>query len=83
MICSAIIYFADNEQVTKFVDPIMSIVSGITLLVLSYPYSKYVQQIFKRKPNKKIQFQFQMALKSANNSVFRIKQKGRAREKER
>ncbi|XP_031631004.1 zinc transporter 1 [Contarinia nasturtii] len=40
MICSIIVYFADNENITKYVDPIISIVSGITLLVLSYPYMK-------------------------------------------
>lgn len=46
MICSVIIYIVQfyfkSEAVTKFVDPILSIVSGITLLVLSYPYSKYI-----------------------------------------
>lgn len=41
LICSAIVHSADNENVTKFVDPIISIISGITLLVLSYPYSKF------------------------------------------
>lgn len=46
MICSIIVYFADNENVTKYVDPIISIVSGITLLVLSYPYSKYIRCLF-------------------------------------
>lgn len=41
MICSIIIYFADNENVTKYIDPIMAIISCITLLLLSYPFSKY------------------------------------------
>lgn len=41
MICSIIVYFANNENVTKYIDPIISIVSCMTLLVLSYPYSKY------------------------------------------
>ncbi|XP_055312370.1 proton-coupled zinc antiporter SLC30A1 [Sitodiplosis mosellana] len=40
IICSIIVYFADNESVTKYVDPSISIVSGITLLMLSYPYMK-------------------------------------------
>lgn len=44
MICTVIVYFADNENITKYVDPVISIISGITLLVLSYPYSKFFLQ---------------------------------------
>lgn len=47
LICSLIVHFANNENVTKYVDPIISIISGITLLVLSYPYSKYRISFFK------------------------------------
>lgn len=58
MICSVIIYivqfYFESEAVTKFVDPILSIVSGITLLVLSYPYSKYIRK--QNKENKNINF---------------------------
>lgn len=54
IICSVIVYIANDEHVkkhidpiitienvTKYVDPIISIVSGLILLVLSYPYSEY------------------------------------------
>uniref|UniRef100_A0A1B0DDC1 Cation efflux protein transmembrane domain-containing protein n=1 Tax=Phlebotomus papatasi TaxID=29031 RepID=A0A1B0DDC1_PHLPP len=38
--CSIIIFFANDEEVTKYIDPVISILSCIVLLVLSYPYSK-------------------------------------------
>ncbi|KAJ4452131.1 hypothetical protein ANN_03649, partial [Periplaneta americana] len=37
--CSLIVYFTD-QQVAKYVDPALSIVSAILLFVLSYPYMK-------------------------------------------
>lgn len=63
MICSVIIYivqfYFESEAVTKFVDPIISIVSGITLLVLSYPYSKYsIQNNNKTNNNKNFNFKW-------------------------
>jgi hypothetical protein len=41
IICSIIVYFTD-EQIAKFVDPVLSIVSAVLLLSLSYPYSEYI-----------------------------------------
>lgn len=38
--CTLAIYFVDNNQVTKYIDPAVSIVSCVLLLVLSYPYMK-------------------------------------------
>lgn len=40
IICAVIVFFANNENVTKFIDPVMSIASCIALLWLSFPYSK-------------------------------------------
>lgn len=40
MVCAAIIYFSDNEQITKFIDPIISIISCLFLLFMSYPYMR-------------------------------------------
>lgn len=40
IVCSIIIYFADNENVSKFIDPIMSIISCVILLAVSYHYSE-------------------------------------------
>ncbi|XP_049791506.1 zinc transporter 1 isoform X1 [Schistocerca nitens] len=39
IICAVIVYFTD-VYVAKFVDPILSIISAVSLLVLSYPYMK-------------------------------------------
>ncbi|XP_068083125.1 uncharacterized protein ZnT77C [Anabrus simplex] len=39
IVCAIIVNFTD-QKVAKLVDPIMSIVSAVTLLVLSYPYMK-------------------------------------------
>uniref|UniRef100_A0A7G3B545 Putative zinc transporter 1 isoform x2 n=1 Tax=Lutzomyia longipalpis TaxID=7200 RepID=A0A7G3B545_LUTLO len=38
--CSLIVFFIDNEKITKFIDPVISIISCIVLIVLSYPYMK-------------------------------------------
>lgn len=39
IICAIIIFFANDEEIAKFVDPIISIISCFLLLFLSYPYS--------------------------------------------
>ncbi|XP_071455172.1 proton-coupled zinc antiporter SLC30A1 [Hetaerina americana] len=39
IICSLVVYFTDAD-IAKYADPIISIVSAILLLVLSYPYMK-------------------------------------------
>lgn len=41
IVCSLIVYFTD-QNVGKFVDPALSIFSAVLLLILSYPYSKYI-----------------------------------------
>ncbi|CAG2055778.1 unnamed protein product [Timema podura] len=40
IVCSIVVYFTD-QQVAKFVDPLISIVSAVSLIVLTYPYSEY------------------------------------------
>ncbi|XP_052848744.1 LOW QUALITY PROTEIN: proton-coupled zinc antiporter SLC30A1 [Drosophila gunungcola] len=41
IVCSAIVYVAEDEQHTaKFIDPVLSIFSCILLVTLSYPYMK-------------------------------------------
>lgn len=37
--CSLIVYLTD-ENIAKFVDPLLSIISAVLLLILSYPYMK-------------------------------------------
>jgi len=44
MACALTVFFTDSE-VAKYVDPIFSIVSAVLLLVLSYPYSKFLHRI--------------------------------------
>ncbi|KAK7790713.1 hypothetical protein R5R35_007952 [Gryllus longicercus] len=39
IVCALIVYLIDKEY-AKYIDPILSIVSAITLLVLSYPYMR-------------------------------------------
>ncbi|GFG32301.1 hypothetical protein Cfor_02698 [Coptotermes formosanus] len=39
IVCSLIVYFTD-EKIAKFVDPVLSIISAVLLLILSYPYMK-------------------------------------------
>lgn len=39
IICAIIIHFT-NEDVAKFVDPILSIFSSVILIILSFPYRK-------------------------------------------
>lgn len=39
--CSLIVYWTD-EKIAKFVDPLLSIISAVLLLILSYPYSEYI-----------------------------------------
>lgn len=41
MLCSVIVYFAEDDHTGKFIDPILAIFSCILLLTLSYPYSEY------------------------------------------
>ncbi|XP_059607689.1 uncharacterized protein LOC132255608 [Phlebotomus argentipes] len=38
--CAIIVFFVNNENITKFIDPVISILSCIVLLILSYPYMK-------------------------------------------
>ncbi|GAB0092062.1 zinc transporter 1 [Sergentomyia squamirostris] len=38
--CSIIIFFVNDQQIAKFIDPLISILSCIVLLVLSFPYMK-------------------------------------------
>uniref|UniRef100_A0A1L8DEB2 Putative zn2+ transporter znt1 n=1 Tax=Nyssomyia neivai TaxID=330878 RepID=A0A1L8DEB2_9DIPT len=40
IVCSLIVFFVDNEKISKFIDPVISIISCIVLIVLSYPYMK-------------------------------------------
>nr|CAD7440638.1 unnamed protein product [Timema bartmani] len=44
IVCSIVVYFTD-QQVAKFVDPLISIVSAVSLIVLTYPYMKESGQI--------------------------------------
>nr|CAD7199861.1 unnamed protein product [Timema douglasi] len=44
IVCSVVVYFTD-QQVAKFVDPLFSIVSAVSLIVLTYPYMKESGQI--------------------------------------
>ncbi|XP_065201708.1 calcium/manganese antiporter SLC30A10 [Planococcus citri] len=39
MICSTVVYFSDSES-AKLADPILAIISAVSLLILSYPYIK-------------------------------------------
>jgi hypothetical protein len=41
VICAVIVYFTE-ESFAKYVDPALSIISAVVLLILSYPYSKYI-----------------------------------------
>ena len=41
IVCSLIVYLTD-EKIAKFVDPVLSIISAVLLLILSYPYSEYI-----------------------------------------
>lgn len=40
IVCALIIYSIEDEEVAKYVDPVISIFSCVVLLVLSYPYMK-------------------------------------------
>ena len=42
MVASCVVYLTDS-QIAKYVDPIFAIISAISLFILSYPYSKYIQ----------------------------------------
>lgn len=39
--CVLVELISGNENVSKYVDPVVSVVACIVLLTLSYPYSKY------------------------------------------
>lgn len=40
VICASVVYFTSGLHFAKYLDPVISIVSAISLLVLSYPYMK-------------------------------------------
>lgn len=41
IICAIVVYFTTGLHFTKYLDPLISIVSAVCLLYLSYPYSEY------------------------------------------
>lgn len=42
IICSMIVHYTnEDEDTSKFVDPLCSILSCVVLMTLSYPYSKF------------------------------------------
>lgn len=45
ILCALIVYFTE-ENFAKYVDPALSILSAVLLLILSYPYSKYILLVY-------------------------------------
>lgn len=42
LLCSVIVYYAEDDHTGKFIDPILAIFSCILLLTMSYPYSEFL-----------------------------------------
>lgn len=63
IIASLTVFFTD-QSVGKYADPIMSIVSAVLLLWLSYPYSKYTKT-----GNKMLEMKYWLKIKHAINVV--------------
>jgi hypothetical protein len=40
MLCSAVVHFFDAD-IGKLADPVFAIISAFSLIILTYPYSKY------------------------------------------
>lgn len=42
LLCSVIVYYAEDVHTGKFIDPILAIFSCILLVTMSYPYSEFL-----------------------------------------
>lgn len=43
LLCSVIVFYAEDDHTGKFIDPILAIFSCVLLLTMSYPYSEFIR----------------------------------------
>lgn len=57
LLCSVIVYYAEDDHTGKFIDPILAIFSCVLLLTMSYPYSEFISVLKFKHIAKSVYFQ--------------------------